>query len=57
MRTFTLQALGPSSLAASTRFLEGFTPARYAGAADQALELAFPAEGNWQTVGATRGWR
>jgi DNA-3-methyladenine glycosylase II len=51
MRTFTLEALGPFSLAASTRFLEGFTPAGYTEAAGQPLELAFPAEGSWQTAG------
>jgi 3-methyladenine DNA glycosylase/8-oxoguanine DNA glycosylase len=34
MVTFTLTARGPFSLAASTRFLEGFTPAGYTGAAD-----------------------
>jgi DNA-3-methyladenine glycosylase II len=51
MRTFTLHPRGPFSLAASTRFLEGFTPAAYAGTADSPLELAFPAEGSWQTVG------
>jgi DNA-3-methyladenine glycosylase II len=51
MRTFTLAAQGPFSLAASTRFLEGFTPAAYAGAAGQPLELAFPVEGTWQTAG------
>ena len=44
---------GPFSLAASIRFLEGFTPAAYSGqqAADPVLELAFPMEGSWQTVG------
>jgi DNA-3-methyladenine glycosylase II len=51
MRTFTLHPRGPFSLAASTRFLEGFTPAAYAGTANSPLELAFPAEGSWQTVG------
>jgi len=42
---------GAFSLAASIKFLEGFTPASYAGPADGVLELAFPAEGSWQTVG------
>lgn len=51
MRTFTLTARGPFSLAASTRFLEGFTPASYAGGAAGPLELAFPVEGSWRTVG------
>jgi DNA-3-methyladenine glycosylase II len=51
METFTLVPRGPFSLAASIRFLEGFTPASYSGAPDGALELAFPAEGSWRTVG------
>ena len=42
---------GPFSLAASIRFLEGFTPASYSSAPDGVLELAFPAEGSWRTVG------
>src|SRR6202044_1251555 len=46
MATFTLAARGPFSLAASTRFLEGFTPAGYTGAAGP-LELAFPVAGSW----------
>jgi DNA-3-methyladenine glycosylase II len=49
--TFTLAARGPFSLTASTRFLEGFTPAAYTGAAGQPLEMAFPVEGTWQTAG------
>jgi DNA-3-methyladenine glycosylase II len=48
---FNLTARGPFSLAASTRFLEGFTPAGFTQAAGQPLELAFPVEGSWQTVG------
>lgn len=51
MGTFILPAQGPFSLAASTRFLEGFTPAAFTGAAGQPLELAFPVEGTWQTAG------
>lgn len=56
METFTMVPRGPFSLAASIRFLEGFTPAAYAdpkgaGPGDAALELAFPMEGSWQTVG------
>jgi DNA-3-methyladenine glycosylase II len=51
METFTLVPRGPFSLAASIRFLEGFTPAAYTGVADDVLELAFPVEGSWQTVG------
>jgi DNA-3-methyladenine glycosylase II len=51
METFTTVPRGPFSLAASIRFLEGFTPAAYAGAAAGALEISFPVEGSWQTVG------
>src|ERR1700751_3952415 len=51
METFTLVARGPYSLAASIRFLEGFTPASYSSAPNEVLELAFPAEGSWRTVG------
>ena len=51
METFTLVPRGPFSLAVSIRFLEGFTPASYSGAADGGLELAFPVEGSWRTVG------
>ena len=51
METFTLVPRGPFSLAASIKFLEGFTPASYGGPADGVLELAFPVEGSWQTVG------
>jgi DNA-3-methyladenine glycosylase II len=51
METFTLVPRGPFSLAASIRFLEGFTPAWYSNAPDRVLELAFPAEGSWRTVG------
>jgi len=51
METFTLIPRGPFSLAASTRFLEGFTPASYSSPADSGLEGAFPAEGSWRTVG------
>jgi hypothetical protein len=49
--TFVLAARGPFSLAAGTRFLEGFTPAAYAGTARQPLEMAFPVEGTWQAAG------
>jgi DNA-3-methyladenine glycosylase II len=51
VRTFTLPVLGPFSLAASTRFLEGFAPAAFDQAAGQPLELAFPVDGSWQTAG------
>lgn len=47
---------GAFSLAASTRFLEGFAPAARDGRApgsvsDDVLRLAFPVEGSWQTAG------
>jgi DNA-3-methyladenine glycosylase II len=51
VQTFIVPARGPFSLAASTRFLEGFAPALYEAVAGQSLELAFPVEGGWQTVG------
>ena len=51
METFTLVPRGSFSLAASIRFLEGFTPALYSHASNGVLELAFPAEGSWRTVG------
>jgi DNA-3-methyladenine glycosylase II len=51
MSAFVLAAQGPFSLAASTRFLEGFTPAAFTGTPGQPLEMAFPVEGTWQTVG------
>ncbi|MGP3946072.1 DNA-3-methyladenine glycosylase family protein [Streptomyces sp. 6N106] len=43
---------GPFSLAASVRFLEGFTPASYSGTADEVLRLAFPADDGHSTVAA-----
>ncbi|WP_200215797.1 DNA-3-methyladenine glycosylase family protein [Micromonospora coerulea] len=49
--TFTLTPRGPFSLAASIRFLEGFAPARYVGAGDPVLRLAFPLDGRWTPVG------
>src|SRR5256886_8020813 len=51
METFTLVPRGPFSLAASIRFREGFTPGWYSSAPGGVLELAFPAEGSWRTVG------
>ena len=51
MKTFTLMPRGAFSLAASIKCLEGFTPAAYTGSADAVLELAFPVEGSWRTVG------
>jgi DNA-3-methyladenine glycosylase II len=51
METFTIVPRGLFSLAASIRFLEGFTPARYSPGPADVLELAFPVEGSWRTVG------
>ena len=51
METFTLVPQGPFSLASSIGFLEGFTPAWYSSPASNGLELAFPVEGSWRTVG------
>src|SRR6476660_3513419 len=51
METFTIVPRGPFSLAASIRFLEGFTPARYSPGPADVLELAFPVEGSGRTVG------
>jgi DNA-3-methyladenine glycosylase II len=51
MPDFTLTPAGPFSLAASTRFLEGFAPAAYHGHTASHLDLAFPADGDWRTVG------
>jgi DNA-3-methyladenine glycosylase II len=42
---------GPFSLEASTRFLEGFTPAGYEAGASGHLHIAFPVDGSWETVG------
>ncbi len=51
MARFTLTPEGPFSLAAGTRFLEGFAPAAYTEAADTPLDLAFAVDGDWRTVG------
>ncbi|MFD8459062.1 DNA-3-methyladenine glycosylase family protein [Streptomyces antimycoticus] len=52
MTAVTLTPAGPFSLAASVRFLEGFTPASYSGTADEVLRLAFPADDGHSTVAA-----
>jgi DNA-3-methyladenine glycosylase II len=51
--SFRITPKGPFSLEASTRFLEGFTPAAYDGAQrPNHLHLAFTVEGAWErTVG------
>ena len=51
MESFTIVPRGPFSLAASLRFLEGFTPARYSAGPADVLELAFGVEGSWRTAG------
>ena len=51
MNTLPLPVLGPFSLAAGIRFLEGFTPARYRGTGDATLRLAFPVDGSTEAVG------
>jgi len=51
MERFTMVPRGAFSLAASIRFIEGFTPARYSPGPADVLELAFPAEGSWRTAG------
>ncbi|GHJ30931.1 hypothetical protein TPA0910_53640 [Streptomyces hygroscopicus subsp. sporocinereus] len=50
MTAVVLTPSGPFSLAASARFLEGFTPASYRGSADEVLRLAFPADDCHSTV-------
>ncbi|CAN5600753.1 DNA-3-methyladenine glycosylase [soil metagenome] len=51
MKPLVLTPRGPFSLAASTRFLEGFTPSGYGGRDRDHLHLAFPVEGDWATAG------
>jgi DNA-3-methyladenine glycosylase II len=60
-QTIPLRPRGPFSLAASSRFVEGFPAGQGGGHAAQ-LDLAFPVERDWQTVGVrvlddTRGPR
>ncbi|MFI5682946.1 DNA-3-methyladenine glycosylase 2 [Streptomyces sp. NPDC051636] len=50
MKAVVLTPRGPFSLAASLRFLEGFTPARYEGGHDGVLRLAFPSDDGRFTV-------
>ncbi len=52
MSGFRLPPAGPFSLAASTRFLEGFAPAAWETPGESGhLHLAFPVEGDWRSVG------
>jgi len=48
---FELRPVGPYSLAASVRFLEGFTPAAYEGHKEGHLHLAFVADGGEDVAG------
>ena len=48
---FELRPMGPYSLAASVRFLEGFTPAAYEGDEEGHLHLAFVADGGEDVAG------
>jgi len=50
--SFVLEPTGPFNLAASVRFLEGFTPAAYAPAGTPSLRIAFPVDGTWAAGGA-----
>ena len=52
MTAVAITPRGPFSLAASVRFLEGFTPASYHTAADGTLRLAFPSDDGHSTVAA-----
>src|SRR5215212_12001903 len=49
--SFELRPVGPYSLAASVRFLEGFTPAAYEGHKEGHLHLAFVADGGEDVAG------
>ena len=48
---FEIEPTGPYSLAASIRFLEGFAPAAYEGSEENALRLAFVADGGESVAG------
>jgi len=54
MPAVSLTARGPFSLAASIRFLDGFTPAAYDAAGDGVLRMAFPSDDGSSVVGAHR---
>lgn len=49
--TFEIKPVGPYSLAASIRFLEGFVPAAYEGRRTDRLSLAFVADGGDDPAG------
>ena len=48
---FEIRPVGPYSLAASARFLEGFAPAAYEGGGEDYLRLAFVADGGEEVAG------
>ncbi|MET0494669.1 MAG: hypothetical protein ABW000_16225 [Actinoplanes sp.] len=50
MTTFRMRARGPFALTAAARFVDEF-PAGQGGGADARLDLAFPADGGWSTLG------
>ncbi|WP_051938982.1 DNA-3-methyladenine glycosylase family protein [Phaeacidiphilus oryzae] len=51
MPTASFTPRGPFSLAASIRYLEGFTPASYDHAGDDVLRMAFPADDAHHVIG------
>lgn len=50
MMTFHIRPEGLYDLQASTRFLEGFAPAAYAGSTDANVRLAFPSDQSFRPV-------
>ena len=50
-RRFEIETVGPYSLEASVRFLEGFTPAAYEGSEPGPLHLAFVTDGGEEVAG------
>ena len=48
--SFVLSPMGPFSLAASIRYLEGFAPAAYDSESAASLEMAFCVDGYWDPV-------
>ena len=51
MSSFEVVPVGPYSLAASVRFLEGFAPAAYEGGEAGHLHMAFVADGGEEVAG------
>jgi DNA-3-methyladenine glycosylase II len=48
--TFVFSPMGPYSLAASIRYLEGFAPAAYESESAATLEMVFCVDGHWDPV-------